>query len=118
MFSKNLTRLVGDRYERQAANYLVAKGLTLVKSNFYSRFGEIDLIMLDGDCWVFVEVKYRKQQTFGGAVAAVTPTKLNRLRKTVEVYLQKQNLNSNLVSYRIDLLAFDNEDIEWIQSIG
>ena len=51
-----LARLKGDKVERFVLKYLKLQGLTLVKQNVTSRYGEIDLIMLDGKTLAFVEV--------------------------------------------------------------
>lgn len=110
-------RRLGEKYEKLAARHLQRNGLSLVDRNFHGTFGEIDLIMLDGSEWVFVEVKYRSQDTFGGAIAALTHQKLLKVQKTAEQYLMKQNLNSNLVSYRIDLVAIDGSHIQWIRAV-
>ena len=55
-------REIGFKYENVAKEYLILQGLTFVESNFYTRFGEIDLIFFEkkSQTLVFVEVKYRK----------------------------------------------------------
>ena len=62
-----------------AAEFLVARGLTIVARNFRIRRGEIDLIARDGDTLVFVEVRLRRNQNFGGAGASITAAKCARL---------------------------------------
>lgn len=52
-------RETGSRYEDAAAAFLQSKGLRLLEKNFRCRKGEIDLILMDGACLVFTEVKYR-----------------------------------------------------------
>ena len=67
--SKNLRK--GLRFEDQARNYLQASGLVLLHANYRCRFGEIDLVMRDGDTLCFIEVKFRKSRFFGGAAASI-----------------------------------------------
>jgi putative endonuclease len=69
----------GARAEAMAAEFLVARGLTIVARNFRIRRGEIDLIARDGDTLVFVEVRLRRNPHFGGAGASITTAKSARL---------------------------------------
>ena len=66
---------LGAEQEQQARRYLERAGLQWEASNVRCRSGEIDLIMRDADCWVFVEVRYRRDARFGGAAASVTRQK-------------------------------------------
>ena len=85
----------GEDAEIACCSYLKSQGLKLIDKNFNSRFGEIDIIMLDKKTLVFVEVRYRKNNKFGGALASITPSKQNKLRKTAELYLQKNTQHQN-----------------------
>ena len=69
------TRSTGSCYERKAADYLKQQGLFILRYNYRCRFGEIDLIARDGEYLVFVEVKYRKDNSSGYSLAAVNPAK-------------------------------------------
>lgn len=62
----------GARYEQQARRYLERKGLRFVAANVHVRGGEIDLIMKQRQVIVFVEVRFRRNDKFGGAAASVT----------------------------------------------
>ena len=81
---KNLhknTRSTGSCYERKAADYLKQQGLFILRYNYRCRFGEIDLIARDGEYLVFVEVKYRKDNSSGYSLAAVNPAKQKTICK-------------------------------------
>ena len=65
-------RAVGTHYEEEAARYLEQQGYQILERNFFSRYGEIDLIAKDEDTLVFVEVKYRSGASFGDPAEAVT----------------------------------------------
>ena len=56
---------MGDWAEQLACDWLAKHGLNLHARNFRSRYGEIDLIIQDGNCLVFIEVKYRKNNFYG-----------------------------------------------------
>ncbi|ELI8120608.1 YraN family protein, partial [Yersinia enterocolitica] len=71
-------RDTGTHYENQARHYLERAGLVFKAANVTYQNGEIDLIMRDGDTWVFVEVRFRRNALFGGAAASVTYSKQQR----------------------------------------
>ncbi|MCW7553585.1 YraN family protein [Endozoicomonas gorgoniicola] len=78
----------GARAEHLALQHLKANRLKLVARNYACRFGELDLVMLDGETLVFVEVRSRNSQQFGGAAASITPAKQRKIRRTAEHFLQ------------------------------
>lgn len=77
----------GARAEQWAAQYLQRQGLKPVAQNYRGRFGEIDLIMQDGDVLVFVEVRLRRNADFGGASASIDTRKQQRIIRTAQQYL-------------------------------
>ncbi|MBE9568669.1 MAG: YraN family protein [Proteobacteria bacterium] len=85
----------GKDAETACCTYLKKQGLKLVDKNFSCRLGEIDIIMLDDATLVFVEVRFRKNNRFGGGLESVTPAKQLKLRKTAELYLQQNNRYKN-----------------------
>jgi len=62
----------GPMAEAAAEEFLSGRGLRLLERNYRCRFGELDLVMRDGETLVFVEVRYRGSNSFGGAVASIT----------------------------------------------
>jgi putative endonuclease len=85
----------GEDAEVACCSYLKSQGLKLVLKNFSCRFGEIDLIMLDKKILVFVEVRFRKNNIFGGGLESVTHAKQEKLRRTAELFLQENNQYKN-----------------------
>ncbi len=77
----------GAAAENLAAAYLQRAGLQLVERNYRCRFGEIDLIARDGATLVFVEVRMRSSERFGGAAASITRAKQRKLLCTARHYL-------------------------------
>ncbi|HEY9147442.1 MAG TPA: YraN family protein [Gammaproteobacteria bacterium] len=107
----------GRHAEQLAERYLGGKGLRLLARNYRCRGGEIDLIMSDGDSLVFVEVRYRKHQHFGGAAASVDRRKQQRLILAAQYYLQQTRSSS--LPCRFDVVAIspgghDGPRIEWL----
>ena len=80
-------RALGQGGEDQVAERLQAQGWRIVTRNFRCRMGEIDLIAEDGRYLAFVEVKLRKDGSYGAACEAVTLSKQRKLRLTAESYL-------------------------------
>jgi putative endonuclease len=77
----------GAQAEQLAAQYLQQQGLKLIVQNYRSRFGEIDLIMQDGTTLVFIEVRLRSNDGFGGAAASIDTRKQQRIVRTAQQYL-------------------------------
>lgn len=114
MNNPNSSRQDGANAENIACRFLQNQGLRLVKANFYSRFGEIDLIMHDGDSFVFVEVKKRKSGT-NAAIESITLSKQRKLVKTAQFFLMKLGRDVNC---RFDAVVLDEfEQIEWLKNI-
>jgi putative endonuclease len=97
----------GEDAETACCEYLGAKGLKIVDKNFNCRHGEIDIIMLDRKMLVFVEVRYRKNNNFGGGLESITMAKQQKLRKTAELYLQK---NQRYKNARFDVVSMSKNN--------
>ena len=85
----------GEDAEAACSRYLKSQGLKLLNTNFSCRLGEIDIIMLDKNMLVFVEVRFRKNNNFGGGLESITAEKQRKLRRTAELYLQQNRQYEN-----------------------
>lgn len=111
----------GKAAEEIACNHLKKNGLTFIDKNFFSRYGEIDLIMKDQETLVFIEVRYRKNMDYGGALESITRSKQKKIQSTALYYMQKKGGEFNT---RFDVVALtgnninkqDNLSIEWIKN--
>ncbi len=112
------TKQIGNEAEASARKFLVKKGLKFIAANVHSRFGELDLVMKDQDCWVAIEVKFRRSNQYGHATEFVTPAKLTKIRLTFEQYLLKQGLNPACTPMRIDVIAVNSGNLDWLQNVG
>jgi len=114
-----MTTSLGQLGENLAAQYLKQHGLTILDRNIRSQYGEIDLIVRDQDCLIFVEVKTRSSHKFGLPQAAVTPKKLEKITKVCQSY--RQNHPKLPAAERIDVIAITNTQptptIEWIKNV-
>lgn len=105
----------GERYEREAEALLRDNGLTLVERNWLCRFGEIDLIMRDGDMLVFVEVRQRNSQRFGGAAASIGCDKRDHIERAIGLYLSRLPV---MPACRVDAVLFDGSSKpQWLSNI-
>ncbi len=100
-------RTIGTEYEEKAAAFLIGKGMRLLERNFRCRIGEIDLIMQDGPCLVFVEVKFRRTDAFGEGEYHVDRAKQSTIYQVAELYLLRKGLTDPLA--RFDVVAIDGE---------
>jgi len=99
LYKKN----IGKKGEDIAEKYLKSCGYQILEKNFYTRFGEIDLIAKENTEIVFVEVKTRKNKKHGEPQEAVNFFKQKNLIRTARQYLQKQK--SEEQDWRIDVIA-------------
>ena len=96
---------LGGWGESEAAKYLRKNGYKIIASGYRTRFGEIDIIASHGKTIVFVEVKTRKSEEFARPMQYVTPAKLEKLRKTAEIYLSQNYPESPARMDVIEILA-------------
>lgn len=106
---------LGQEAESIATEYLKQQGLRLISSNYRCRFGEIDLIMQDGKSLVFVEVRMRKNNSFGGAAYSITPAKQKKIILTAQHFLAQHGETAS----RFDVILMQTPQIagiEWIKN--
>lgn len=99
--------------ENIAARYLGGRGYEILDRNFYTQFGEIDLVVRDPNgAVVFVEVKYRRSTVDGGGVAAVTSRKLARIGLVSGLWLARyRDLYGPAEDIRIDVIDVGPEGV-------
>lgn len=107
-------RHLGAEQEQRARRYLERAGLRWVASNVHCRGGELDLIMRDGACWVFVEVRYRRDTRYGGALASVTRAKQQKLLRAAAVWLAQRGGSFETMNCRFDIIAITGTALEWL----
>ena len=111
-------RARGFDAEKKACDFLTTQGLELVEQNYLTKHGEIDLIMQDKPDLVFVEVRYRAREDYGGSVASISREKQRRIINTATRYLLA-NKNYDKIPCRFDVVAMSDKldaPINWIQN--
>jgi len=97
-------KTLGQWGENTAAEHLKKAGYAIVARNLRSRYGEIDIIAKDGDCFVFVEVRTRRSRAFTPE-ESVTPAKQRRLATLGAMYLAERGLAG--ADWRGDVIAIE-----------
>lgn len=100
--------------------FLQAQGLKLLAQNWRCRRGELDLVMSDNNVIVFVEVRARRDERWGGALASIDERKRGKLILAAETFLQ-QNLRWSNSPCRFDAIAItlktlEEPALEWIRN--
>ena len=105
-------RSQGQQAENTACAFLQQRGMSLIEKNYRCRSGEIDLIMRDGRQLVFVEVRYRRSQAYGGPIESIDHRKRLKLIATAKHYLLVKKVRS---AARFDIVGIsaDNQ-VHWI----
>ncbi|KKW62314.1 YraN family protein [Mycolicibacterium elephantis] len=96
---------IGALGEQLAVDHLRSLGLRVLDRNWRCRYGELDVIVADDAARIaiFVEVKTRTSDRFGGVEQAVTPEKVRRLRRLASVWLAGQDVGWSQL--RIDVVG-------------
>jgi putative endonuclease len=96
--------------EQLAARYLRKKRFRILSQNFRTRYGEIDVIACRERLLVFCEVKTRTSSKFGKPVEAITPYKMERLKKLAEIYLARHLKDERITEIRFDVITITFEN--------
>ena len=106
----------GKSGEDAAVAFFAEKGFVVLEQNVRcGRYGELDLVLSQGDTIVFAEVKKRNSKAFGGAVYSISRKKVASLRRNAQWYIANRELQGKI--FRFDLIAIDDGIITWVQDI-
>jgi putative endonuclease len=92
----------GKLGETLAADYLRAKGYSIIATNRKFSHAEIDIIAKIGEEIVFVEVKTRKNSHFGFPEESIDPKKIRLMGKAAELYCIEKRKRLEI---RFDLIS-------------
>lgn len=101
--SNKSTREKGREGEAIAAAYLESKDYTILEQNYFFERAEVDIVAYDQTAIVFVEVKMRKNTTFGEPAEFVTEKKQKLIYKAAEAWLYERKMDGSPV--RFDVVA-------------
>lgn len=97
--------------ELKAVEYLINRGMVLLSQRYRSPFGEIDLVMRDGDTLAFVEVKARHTGREGSGLISVTRRKQAKIIKTALQYISENNCDCTA---RFDVIELTQDGVQYI----
>ena len=103
----------GEPAENLAAAFLERRGLTILERNYRCRFGEIDIVARRGALLVFVEVRARRSEAFGGAAGSITAAKRRRLVATARHYLATRRVD-RACRFDVVLVRGAEQRVEWL----
>jgi putative endonuclease len=96
-------RSIWDTGEDIAIKYLETKWLKIIARNYQIKWGEIDIIAQDGDITVFIEVRYRRDESHGHPLDTFGVMKRRALRRTAYMYIHKHKVDPDMI--RIDFIG-------------
>jgi putative endonuclease len=112
-------RRVGRFFEDLACRYITECGGRIIERNYRALRGEIDVIAYDGRYLCFIEVKYRRDTTYGSPEAAVTISKQRQICKISKLYLYSR-FKSLDIPIRYDVVAVCGQDdavsVKWLKN--
>lgn len=96
---------LGQKAEIDAKQFLLKQNWQFVTQNYFTKFGEIDLIFMDHTILVFVEVKMRTQKS--DFDISINPKKVKNIRKTAEIFLEKENINFTEIRFDVIFVNYN-----------
>lgn len=109
----------GNRGEDIAASFLLKCGYRILERNFRCKGGEVDIVARDpkDDCLVFVEVKTRRDLSYGVPQLAVNPFKQRQISKAALTWLSSKRLHDNNGRFDVIAILLDNKGHHTIEHI-
>lgn len=103
-------RDIGFEGEKIAKEYLMSNNLEFIFQNYYTKYGEIDLIFLEKNTktLIFIEVKYRKNSNYGDPLEVIDNKKIDRIVMSSKIYLSKNKWKN---SVRYDIIGITKNKI-------
>ena len=105
-------KLLGRVGEKKSAEFLKKKGFKILRTNYKTPIGEIDIIAQDGEYVVFIEVKTRSNDNFGLPSQAVNQKKQEKYYKVASQYLQREKKTDS--PCRFDVIEIEDGKINHI----
>ena len=107
------SKKTGTAYEVIAAEYLKKQGVQIVEMNYRISRGEIDIIGKEKDTLIFIEVKYRKNASYGYPWEAISIEKQRKICYVAKQYLLKNRWKWQI---RFDIVSICGEEILWFRN--
>lgn len=113
---KNTTKELGDKAEDFVAEFLKQEKHEILARNWRTKFCEIDIVSKYGENYYFTEVKFRKNNDFGGGEAAISKNKLNQMRFAAEFFAYKNNIKNSEMRLAAAIVEGENfKKFDWFE---
>lgn len=112
----NINKITGDKGERRVTIKYIIKGYKIIARNFSCRYGELDIVAQRGHTVAIVEVKTRKNANYANAGDFVDLRKQDKLRKTADIFLQKNSLCDYTVRFDVAEVYTESNTINIIEN--
>lgn len=100
---------IGFLGEQIASNFLKKNHFLILKKNFRTRFGEIDIIAKKDNSLYFIEVKTRNNLNKGQPYEAINRYKIQHIKKAAYIYLLKSPLKNYKLKIAVISILLENE---------
>jgi len=110
---------LGKEGEDLAVDHLEKNGYKIVKQNYRSLYGELDVIALDKEILCFIEIKTRTSDLYGHPLESITKSKINKIAKTAMYFMGENDLLDSCARFDVvSILQKDSDkfDIEIIKN--
>ena len=111
------TTAAGQKAELTATNYLEMRGYDILERNYRRPRCEIDIVARTNDVVYFVEVKYRKSDSQGGGLEAITQTKLRQMQFAAETWVDDYKWRGDYQLAAIEVGGKEFAVLSFIESI-
>ncbi len=113
---KITTKELGDKAEDFVAEFLKQEKHEILERNWRTKFCEIDIVSKYGENYYFTEVKFRKNNDFGGGEAAISKNKINQMRFAAEFFAYKNNIKNSEMQLAVAIVEGENfKKFDWFE---
>jgi len=105
--------VTGRKGEERIVTYLESKGYVILEKNFRFHHKEVDIIALKNKTLIFVEVKARKNKSFGSGFESVTSHKIKNIISVARYYIHKNRLYN--LNVRFDVASIDTDGLSYVE---
>ena len=113
---KITTKELGDKAEDFVAEFLKQEKHEILARNWRTKFCEIDIISKYGENYYFTEVKFRKNNDFGGGEAAISKNKVDQMRFAAEFFAYKNNIKNSEMRLAAAIVEGENfKKFDWFE---
>ncbi len=112
-----MKKQLGKHGEERAARYLQKKGYKIIKTNYYTRYGELDIVCEKKGEIIFVEVKTRRTTTYGTPEESITYQKMQHIKKAALIYLNEWKQPFKGIRFDVITILIGDKEKETINHI-